>query len=347
MSGGVDSSTAAALLLEQGYSVVGVMMRLWSEAGSECENRCCTPEAADLARRVAAQLGIRFYLIDASETFYQRVVQPFVDSYAQGVTPNPCISCNRFIRWGFLLDRAEALGAAHLATGHYARLNHREDGRVELLRGRDPSKDQSYVLSALTQSQLARTRFPLGGMHKSEVREAARRLRLPAADRQDSQDLCFLAGGDYRPFLERYAPETARPGQMVDQNGQVVGEHNGLAFYTIGQRKGLGLANPQPWYVLSKDIENNRLIVGPVEQLGSQRAVASDLNWILGEPPSLPLRAEVMIRYQAQPAAAVLEEGGDGRVEVHFEDSMRDITPGQLAVFYNGDVVIGSGTIAA
>ena len=207
MSGGVDSSVAAALLLEQGVSVVGVMMRLWSEPGAECENRCCTPEAADLARRVAAHLGIRFYLIDASEPFYQRVVQSFVDGYSRGVTPNPCISCNRFIRWGFLLERAEALGAAHLATGHYARLNNRKDGRVELVRGRDPAKDQSYVLSALTQSQLARTRFPLGGMLKSEVRETARRLGLPVADRQDSQDLCFLAGGDYRPFLNRYAPE--------------------------------------------------------------------------------------------------------------------------------------------
>ena len=347
MSGGVDSSVAAALLLEQGTSVVGVMMRLWSEPGSECDNRCCTPEAADLARRVAAHLGIRFYLIDASDIFYQRVVQSFLGGYSSGVTPNPCISCNRFIRWGFLLDRAEALGAAHMATGHYARLNHREDGRVELLRGRDLAKDQSYVLSALTQSQLARTRFPLGDMVKSEVRETARRLGLPVADRQDSQDLCFLAGGDYRSFLDRYAPETATSGPIVEWNGQVVGEHQGLAFYTIGQRKGLGLAKPQPWYVLGKDIAHNTLVVGPVEQLGSQRAVVSELNWILGETPSMPFDAEVKIRYKAPAAPAALEPGTDGTLLVHFKHEMRDITPGQLAVFYNGDVVIGSGTIAA
>jgi tRNA-specific 2-thiouridylase len=338
---------AAALLVEQGYDVVGVMLRLWSEPGSECDNRCCTPEAANLARRVAAQLGIRFYLIDAADAFYQRVVQSFIEGYARGVTPNPCISCNRFIRWGFLLDRAEALGADSLATGHYARLNHREDGRVELLRGCDPGKDQSYVLSALTQSQLARTRFPLGEMLKSEVRETARRFDLPVADRQDSQDLCFLAGSDYRPFLEHYAPEAAQPGSMVDRQGDVVGEHSGLACYTIGQRKGLGLAKPQPWYVLEKDIENNRLVVGPVEQLGGQLATLTQINWILGEAPQLPLQAEVKIRYKAPAVRARIESGSDGTVLVQFEQAMRDITPGQLAVFYNGDAVIGSGTITA
>jgi len=345
MSGGVDSSVAAALLVEQGYPVIGLMLRLWSEPGTENENRCCTPDAMAQARRVAAQLGIPFYAVDARERFKDVVVQTFLSGYAQGLTPNPCIACNRLIRWGYLLDTAIALGAQGMATGHYARLKTLEDGNVQLLRGVDPRKDQSYVLSGLRQDQLKRTILPLGDYEKPQVRELARKFDLPVAERAESQDLCFLAGQDYREFLGRNMQGIARPGPIVDKNGLVLGEHQGLAFYTIGQRKGIGLASAEPLYVLEKDVRANTLVVGGLADLGRNELIAWQVNWTSGNVPEEPFAAEVKIRYKAELArASVIPFGGD-QAKVVFEHSMRDITPGQLAVFYNNEIVVGGGLI--
>jgi tRNA-uridine 2-sulfurtransferase len=345
MSGGVDSSVAAALLVERGYRVIGMMLRLWSEPGMEGENRCCTPDAMALARRVSAQLGIPFYAVDVQNRFHEVVVKSFIKGYAQGVTPNPCILCNREIRWGFLRERALAFGADYLSTGHYARLDTGDDSPIRLLRGKDLAKDQSYVLSVLNQKQLGQTLLPVGEYTKPEVRELARRYGLPVASRADSQDLCFLAGRDYRGFLSRHAPEITRPGKIVDPAGQVVGEHQGLAFYTIGQRKGLGVASPRPLYVLSKDLRENVLVVGPEEALGQRELLAADINWVAGEPPAEPLFAQVKIRYQAHEAEARVTPLPDRQARVVFENPLRDITPGQRVVFYNGEECLGGGTI--
>ncbi len=345
MSGGVDSSVAAALLKRQGYKVTGMMLRLWSEPGKEDSNRCCTPDSMALARRVAAKLDIPFYVVDAKETFRRTVVQAFLDGYAQGVTPNPCLVCNRRIRWGLLLEHALALGADYLATGHYARLRRREDGRYELLRAVDRGKDQSYVLHVLTQEQLARSLFPVGEYTKEEIRRMAEEFGLPTASRADSQDLCFLAGEDYREFLRRHVPETVRPGPIVTREGKVLGQHQGLAFYTVGQRKGLGIAAPRPLYVLEKDVAANTLVVGTAEELGQREMRVTAINWIAGEAPDGPFRAQVKIRYRAREAwAEVMPEGAD-RASVRFDAPQRDITPGQAAVFYHGDVCLGGGVI--
>ena len=345
MSGGVDSSVAAALLVEQGYRVAGMMLRLWSEEGRESENRCCTPDAMAQARRVAAMLDIPFYAVDVRERFRSSVVQAFVDGYLQGETPNPCIVCNRQIRWGHLLDQAQAVGAKYMATGHYARLRTNPAGQVELLRAADDRKDQSYVLSALSQQQLAHTLLPLGELSKPEVRELARKYRLPVAERPDSQDLCFLGAEDYREFLGRYAPAARQPGDIVTQDGRVVGQHQGLAFYTIGQRKGLGISASEALYVLGKNPATNQLLVGFEKELGRTELTTRAINWISGSAPVGSFNAEIKIRYKAAPAKGAVTPLADGGVRVNFEQPVRDITPGQLAVIYRGERVEGSGVI--
>jgi tRNA-specific 2-thiouridylase len=345
MSGGVDSSVAAALLVQQGYAVIGMMMRLWSEPGSESANRCCTPDSMALARRVSAKLGIPFYAVDAQQYFHDQIVTFFIDGYAQGDTPNPCLICNRQVRWEFLLQRALALGAEKMATGHYARLDHGLGDQIRILRAVDNRKDQSYVLHVLDQEKLSQALFPLGGYTKTEIRQLARDFNLPVSERADSQDLCFLGNGDYRSFLIRQAPHVIQPGPIIDPNGQILGEHQGLAFYTIGQRKGLGLASPHPLYVLSKDSRRNALLVGPAEALGRSELITTSFNWIAGAPPSAPFRAEVKIRYQAQYAWATVSPLEDGRVHIRFDAPLRDITPGQAAVVYDADVCLGGGII--
>ena len=345
MSGGVDSSVAAALLVQQGYAVIGMMMRLWNEPGSESANRCCTPDAMALARRVAAKLGIPFFAVDAQQYFHDQVVTAFIDGYAQGDTPNPCLMCNRQVRWEFLLQRALSLGAEKMATGHYARLDQSDNGKVRILRAVDHHKDQSYVLHVLGQAQLTRAIFPLGGYTKSEIRQLARDFNLPVSERADSQDLCFLGDGDYRSFLIRQAPQVIQPGPIIDRDGHILGEHQGLAFYTIGQRKGLGVASPHPLYVVSKDSSTNALLVGPAEALGRSELLTTSFNWVAGEPPSAPLRAEVKIRSQAQFAWATVTPLADGRVQFLFDAPLRDITPGQAAVVYDADVCLGGGII--
>lgn len=345
MSGGVDSSVAAALLKEQGYDVTGMMLRLWSEPGKEDSNRCCTPDSMAQARRVAGILDIPFYVVDAKDVFRETVVQYFLDGYARGETPNPCLVCNRQIRWTYLLNHALALGADFMATGHYVRLRSAVNGHFELLRAVDHSKDQSYVLHVLTQDQLKRALFPVGEYPKSGIRALAEKFGLPTASRKDSQDLCFLAGEDYRNFLQRNAPEILQPGNIETPDGQVIGQHTGLANYTIGQRKGLGIASPIPLYVVSKDASSNTLIVGAQEQLGVTELTARDVNWVSGETPREPFRAEVKIRYTAKAVPAEVAPGVEDQVRVKFDAPVRDATKGQAAVFYRGDVMLGGGLI--
>jgi len=345
MSGGVDSSVAAALLRERGYEVTGLMLGLWADPDAEFENRCCASNAVALARRVAEQLAIPFHVIDASELFREAVVAPMIAAYARGRTPNPCLDCNRRVRWGFLLQHALALGADYLATGHYARIRKTAAG-FELLRGVDGSKDQSYVLASLGQADLARTLFPLGEMPKTEVRERARGLNLPVAERPDSQDLCFIPDRDYRRFLKKYAPESFIPGPIVSRRGDVLGEHPGLAGFTIGQRKGIGVASPRPLYVLEIDPARNTLIVGPAEELGHRALRAENSAWVAGEPPAGAFPSQVKIRYTAREESAVATVAEDGSVRVRFERPLRDITPGQAAVFYRSEVCLGTAIIA-
>jgi tRNA-uridine 2-sulfurtransferase len=345
MSGGVDSSVAAALLKEQGYDVIGMMMRLWSEAGKEDSNRCCTPDSMGQARRVAAKLDIPFYIVDAKDVFHNTVVQYFLDGYARGETPNPCLLCNRQIRWTFLLNHALALGAECMATGHYVRIRKDERGHSTLLRAVDRTKDQSYVLHVLTQDKLKHALFPVGDYPKPEIRTIAERYGLPTASRKDSQDLCFLAGEDYRNFLQRNAPDMLQPGQIVTRAGKALGEHSGLANYTIGQRKGLGVASPIPLYVLGKNAVTNTLLVGTQAELGSSDLTAREVNWVSGEEPREPFRAEVKIRYTAKEAWATVTPLNGGQARVQFDAPQRDITAGQAAVFFDGDVLLGGGII--
>ncbi|MBN1680397.1 MAG: tRNA 2-thiouridine(34) synthase MnmA [Anaerolineae bacterium] len=346
MSGGVDSSVAAALLVERGYDVIGMMMRLWSEdCGTGGSNRCCTPDQLLDARRIADQLGIPFYVIDTQDVFRRTIVQFFIDRYAAGDTPNPCLECNRHIRFEWLLNHALAMDADFLATGHYARTQYGAGGRVRLLKGLDDAKDQSYVLSVLSQDKLRHALFPVGDYTKPDVRRMAEKLALPVAQKHDSQDLCFLADGDYRRFLAEHAPEAIRPGPILTRDGRQLGEHTGLPHYTIGQRKGLGISYHEALYVLTTDPAKNALIVGTQDELGHRGLIAGRVNWIAGDTPLEPFRADVKIRYKARPAAARVSPLPDGRVRVTFDERLNAITPGQGAVFYDGDECLGGGII--
>lgn len=346
LSGGVDSAVAAALLVELGYEVVGVMLRLWVEPGpgEEQSNRCCTPEAVDRARRVAAQLDIPFYLVNAEAEFKARVVDYLVAEYGAGRTPNPCVHCNRSVRFGFLLNRALALGAGFLATGHYARVQY-ANGRYQLLRGFDSHKDQSYFLHALSQEQLAHVLFPVGELTKEEVRAIARDRGLPVAEQPESQDLCFLADGDYRRFLKGLTPHLFQPGPIRDTSGRVLGQHKGLPSYTIGQRKGLEIPAAEPLYVLAIESAENALVVGNATELGRDECVVEGMHYVAGKLPAVPFNAAAQIRYRARPTAVVVTPLSDGRAHVRFVTSQRDITPGQFLVLYEGEIVLGGGTI--
>lgn len=347
MSGGVDSSVAAALLVEQGYEVIGMMMRLWSESGagpSAPSNRCCTPDQMADARRVADRLGIPFYVVDVRQHFRQAIVQFFLDEHEAGRTPNPCVECNRQIRFTYLLERALALGADYLATGHYAQIDQTPGGYL-LKQGIDSHKDQSYVLHTFRQDQLARVLFPIGQYTKDEVRDIARRFGLPVASKQESQDLCFLNDGDYRRFIRENSINIYQPGPILDADGRELGRHEGLPFYTIGQRKGLGIAAAKPLFVLRKDAARNALIVGPREALGARELVAEGVNWISGTTPASPIHAEVKIRYKATPIPAVITPLEGGATHVQFSEPAYGVTPGQAAVFYDGSVCLGGGLI--
>lgn len=347
MSGGVDSSVAAALLVEQGYTVIGMMLRLWSEEDSSKANRCCSPDSMAMARRVASLLSIPFYVLDARQFFFEHVVSSFISDYAHNLTPNPCISCNRVVRWGFLFDHAIASGADFIATGHYARLRQMPDDSFRLLRGIDAAKDQSYVLHVISQKQLLHSLFPLGEFSKPTVRLMAQEYNLPVADKPDSQDLCFLGvDGDYRSFLERHAPEVFLPGRIIDMQGKTLGTHQGLPLFTIGQRKGLRISAPVPLYVLEKDTQHNTLVVGTQEQLGSKSLIVKNVNWIAGEQPVYPFSATVKIRYRARDIPCLVNSVGNGDIHISLDSPVRDITPGQAAVIYNGEDCLGGGTIS-
>jgi tRNA-specific 2-thiouridylase len=346
MSGGVDSSTAAALLVEEGYEVIGVMMRLWAEGGEGgAANRCCSPEAVEDARHVCQILDIPFYLINCENDFKHYVVDYFVSEYASGRTPNPCLACNRYIKFGLLLRHALSLDAQYLATGHYARIR-RANGYYQLLKGVDRQKDQSYALYMLGQEELAHLLFPLGDYAKDEVRAIALERGLPVAERAESQDLCFAHDNDYRRFLRTHAPETIQPGPIVDTAGRVIGQHKGLPFYTIGQREGMGIAAPEALYVLEMDAERNTIVAGTKAELGRRELIAHQVSFVSGKAPASPVEAMAKIRYKAVEAKATLTPVDENTVALAFVEPQRDITPGQGVVFYQGEVVLGGGIIA-
>lgn len=348
MSGGVDSSVAAALLHEQGFEVIGVTLQLWGKdvCASSGTRLCCSVRDALDAKAVAKRLGICHETLELVDAFRAHVIDYFVDSYREGLTPNPCIACNNHIKFGELLARADALEAPLIATGHYARSDYDERvGRYALRQARDLSKDQSYVLFNLTQNQLSRARFPLGALDKPQVRDLARRLGLETAEKPDSQDVCFVRDRDKDGFLRRALNVGDVPGPITDVNGALLGTHQGLLGYTIGQREGLGLAIGRPLYVVALDQPNNRLIVGSREDLLRRTLTAERVNWVSISPSSEPLRAQVKIRARHEPAGATITPDAGGTARVAFDIPQPAITPGQAAVFYEGDVVLGGGWI--
>ncbi|MCY3709258.1 MAG: tRNA 2-thiouridine(34) synthase MnmA [Caldilineaceae bacterium] len=348
MSGGVDSSVAAALLTERGYRCIGVMMRLWAEvaSGEGSGNKCCDEESVEDARRVAAKLGMPFYLINVERPFKEKVVDLFIKGYGDGLTPNPCLACNRHIRFDYLLNYARRLGAGYLATGHYARLRRQADGNVHLLRGVDVHKDQSYVLSVLGQAELRDLLFPVGDFAKEEVRRMAAARGLPIHSKHDSMDLCFVVDDDYRRFLTDWAADAMTAGEIVDVEGNVLGRHSGLPNYTVGQRRGLGLSGATaPMYVVALEPDSNRLVVGPAEALGRSELLATGVNWTMGRPVSAGSRVQCQIRYSGQPLDCTLYPQQDGSVRVAFTEPARGISPGQAAVFYDGPHCLGGGLI--
>jgi tRNA-specific 2-thiouridylase len=358
MSGGVDSSAVAALLQQQGREVIGLTMQLWNQrrlpelqGDGPAQHRCCSLDDVYDAKRVAQHLNFPHYVVNFEEQFEQRVIRTFVDQYLSGRTPIACTNCNTDVKFEPLLRMARQIGAERLATGHYARIRQNENsGRWELLRARAESKDQSYFLWGLSQEQLSRSVFPLGELTKEEVRALARRVNLPVAEKPESMELCFVPNGNYVQFIHAYSRERGVPlengeGEIVTEDGGVIGRHTGVHQFTIGQRKGLGFAAGKPLYVLSIDPENNRVVVGEDAALRTSVCEIENVNWISCEIPNAPLRAAVKIRHKHEAAAATVEAADSTRARVTFEAPQRAITPGQGAAFYSGDVVLGGGWI--
>jgi tRNA-specific 2-thiouridylase len=345
MSGGVDSSVAAALLAEQGHDVVGLSMQLYDQSGNETFGSCCSLDDLYDARRVADAIGIPHYILNFERQFKDSVVSNFVREYAAGRTPLPCAHCNSDLKFATLLDRALGLHGELVATGHYARVDRSAEGRWLLRRGTDPGKDQSYFLASLTQAQLARASFPVGGLTKTEVRTHALRLGLQVADKADSQEICFVPDGDYASFVSRHEPAVARAGAIVDRTGHTVGTHGGVHRFTVGQRKGLGISGPAPLYVLKIEAESGQVTVGPRAALERTTLTASGANWIAGDAPAewRPASAQIRHRHAASPGR-VRATRADG-AEFTFEQPQVAVAPGQAVVFYDGDLVIGGGWI--
>jgi tRNA-specific 2-thiouridylase len=348
MSGGVDSSATAALLLEQGYDVVGITLKLWpQDCVSRAEDKCCGPQAVTDARAVCHKLGVPYYLIDEADEFQKQVIQYFAYEYKAGRTPNPCVMCNQNLKFGRLIDRADQLGAQYIATGHFARLEKGPDGKRTLLkRGRDLRKDQSYFLFSLRQDQLARAMFPLGEKTKSDTREVARHCQLKTADKEESMEICFVPDNDYGKFLLQANLAQKHRGEIVDLQGQVLGHHDGIEFYTIGQRKGLGISSSRPLYVIELDAAANRVVVGDDSALERDSFLVERCNWIPFDQPPESLNATVKIRYAHGGATAHVEPLPGNRAKVKLETPQRAITPGQAAVFYREDIVLGGGWIS-
>ena len=352
MSGGVDSSVAAALLKEQGYEVIGVTLslspKLTADEAAERDDACCTLAAVEDARRVADKLGIDHYCLNFREIFAERVIGNFIAEYRRGRTPNPCVRCNDHVKFEAVLRRARAMDADLVATGHYARIEHCPAAERHLLRkGLDPRKDQSYVLYVLTQDELAHTLLPLGELVKEQTRELARKLGLRVADKPESQEICFVVDDDYGSFLRRVAPEVVQPGPVLDLGGRVVGEHKGVAFYTIGQRRALGIATGQPLYVVDIDVRRSAVVVGPEEALYREEVLADDVNLIGVAALDEPIRVQAKVRYRMPAAEGWLEQPSADRLLLRFDRPQRAITPGQSLVCYQGDTVVGGGTILA
>lgn len=347
MSGGVDSSAAAALLLQQGYDVIGITLKLWpQDCISRAEDKCCGPQAVTDARSVCETLGIPYYLVDESVEFQNRVIRYFADEYKVGRTPNPCVLCNQTLKFGRLLERADQLGAQYIATGHFARVQHTPEGRVRLLRGLDPRKDQSYFLFSLRPQQLSRAIFPLGERTKSDTRQLARSCHLKTADKEESMEICFVPDNDYAKFLLDSGLARPHQGEIVDLEGRVVGHHQGIEFFTVGQRRGLRVASSAPLYVISVDPETNRVIVGPDSALMTERFTIGNCNWIGVENDGVPFEATVKIRYNHPGTPATITPVDERTARVDLHQPQRAVTPGQAAVCYKDDLVLGGGWIS-
>ena len=346
MSGGVDSSVAAFLMKEQGCQCIGATMKLFhnEDIGVKRTKTCCSLEDVEDARSVAFRLGIPYYVFNFSDDFKGQVIDRFIAAYERGATPNPCIDCNRYLKFERLYERARILGCDAIVTGHYARIE-QENGRWLLKKSLDESKDQSYVLYSLTQEQLAHTRLPLGAMHKSETRRIAEEQGFYNADKPDSQDICFVPDGDYAGFIARFTGHNCSAGDFVDEDGHVLGRHKGIVHYTVGQRKGLGIAADAPLYVKQIDAASNRVVLSGNESLFSRELTANDFNWIAYDVPPRELCATARVRYHQREQAATVTVLGDGRVHLVFDEPQRAITPGQAIVLYDGDTVLGGGTI--
>ena len=349
MSGGVDSSVAAWLLKEQGYDVIGVTMQIWQDEDTlvqEAEGGCCGLSAVDDARRVAMDLGIPYYVMNFKNEFRTQVMDYFAAEYMAGRTPNPCIACNRYVKWESLLRRSLSIGADYIATGHYARIEQLPNGRYAIKKSVTAAKDQTYALYNLTQEQLSHTLMPVGNYHKDEIRDMAQKLGLPVASKPDSQEICFIPDHDYASFIEEYTGKTMEPGNFVDLDGNVLGRHKGISHYTVGQRKGLGIAAGKPVYVTKICPAENRVILGDNEDLFHRELDVEEFNFISFDTPPAEFRAKAQVRYRQKEQWATVKVTGEKSVHIIFDEPQRAITKGQAAVLYDGDVVIGGGVIA-
>ena len=348
MSGGVDSALAAKLMLDQGYNCIGCTMKLYQNevAGIDRSRTCCSLEDVEDARSVAYKLGIPYYVFNFTDAFHDLVIRKFIESYQNGITPNPCIDCNRYMKFDKLYMRARILGCDYLVTGHYARIEE-QDGKFLLKKALDETKDQSYVLYSMTQEQLAHTKFPLGNLRKAEVRQIAKQNGFVNADKPDSQDICFVPNGDYRSVIQLYARDARTTGNFVDKQGNILGQHRGIIHYTIGQRRGLGISASEPLYVCGISSQSGNIVLGRECDLFCKEAEIADFNWISGDAPHNGFSCKAKIRYRQQEQPAYVTPIGNSRVRINFEKPQRAITPGQAAVLYDGDIVLGGGTIVS